>query len=304
MLREFTKGTNTYAIRTKFDPVYSDEISLHFRDKEAIQKFFDNTMKDKSSHSAILLIAKNVTPSCCYRTVKSAPQLSDRDLIDKLFEKIFSGELKLVQKSKRMINSIDPIGWFDWDSFFKDPRVQPNFHDLPESVQIATIKAWQKEKSPLKITEIFTPTKSSSSHSSGGTVGVGGSFTAGTGKAVSATVLLVFDSYGNVGYLQSAGGGGMGGSSVSGTFLIQVTNAKDIYKLKGLSVQTGGSIGEGLTAGIEYINGNDYSGVNFSFGLGEGLTIGELHSIAEYASVKGANVEDIIDYIKKIKLEN
>lgn len=304
MLREFIKGTNIYAIRSKIDPVYSDEISIHFRDKEAIQNFFDTTVKEKSSQSAILCIAKDVTPSSCRRSIKAIPQPSDQDLIDKLLEKIYTGELKVVQKSRKMRDSVGPVGWFDWDGFFKDPRVQPNFHDLPESVQIATIKAWQKEKSHLKITEIFAPTKSSGSPSSGGTIGVGGSFTAGTGKAVSATILVVFDSCGNVGYLQSAGGGGMGGSSVSGTFLIQVTNAKDIYRLKGLSTQTGGSVGKGLSAGIEYVNGSGYSGVNFSFGIGDGLTIAELHSIAEYASVKGANVEDIIDYVKKLKLKN
>jgi hypothetical protein len=124
------------------------------------------------------------------------------------------------------------------------------------------------------------------------------------GKAVSGTTLVVFDEVGNVGYLKSGGAGGMGGSSVSGTFIIQVTNAKDIYRLKGLSSQSGGSLGEGLTIGLEYIIGAGYHGVNFSFGLGAGLTAGELHSIAEYASVNGAKVDEIVAYVKGMKFQN
>lgn len=112
--------------------------------------------------------------------------------------------------------------------------------------------------------------------------------------------MLVVDNKGNLGFLVSGGGGGMGGSSLSAVAIIQVTNAKDIYKLKGLSLQTGGSVGEGLSVGIEHVKGEGYHGVNFSFGIGGGLTPGELHSIAEYASVKGASVEGIIDYVKNM----
>jgi hypothetical protein len=50
--------------------------------------------------------------------------------------------------------------------------------------------------------------------------------------------------------------------------------------------------------GIEYVIGEGYKGVNFTFGVADGLTVAELHSIAEYASVKGASVDDMIAYVK------
>lgn len=136
--------------------------------------------------------------------------------------------------------------------------------------------------------------------SSGGTVGVGVGATGGGGAVASGSMMVVVDTKGNVGVVESAGAGGMGGVGGSYGVVLQVTNAEDIYKLKGLSTQTGGSVGEGLTAGLEYIIGDGYSGVNFSFGPGGGLTPAELHSIAEYAEVQGRSVQDIVDFIKEL----
>jgi hypothetical protein len=138
--------------------------------------------------------------------------------------------------------------------------------------------------------------------SSGGTVGIGVGGTGGGGSAGSASGMLVVDTKGNVGFVESAGGGGMGGIGGSYGAIIQVTNAKDIYQLKGLSTQTGGSIGEGLTVGLEYIIGDGYTGVNFAFGPGGGLTPGELHSVAEYAAVQGRSISDIVDFMKQLLL--
>jgi hypothetical protein len=280
MMREFTMGSNKYAVRRKTDVVYVDEIRIGFSSKESVRKFFSISGKNRNYNSNLVRIAKDVAPSYCCRPYKKRPKLSDQDYINQLYDRILSGELKVVQKSSFIKRRVDPIGWFDWDKFFADPRVQHNFHELSERVQIATIEAWRKEKNPMKITEIFKPTDFSGSSSSGGTVGVGGTFTAGTGKAVSGTIMIIFDDNGNVGYLKSAGGGGMGGSSISGSFIVQVTNAKDIYKLKGLSLQTGGSAGKGGSIGIEYVIGDGYKGVNFTFGVAGGLTVAELHSIA------------------------
>jgi hypothetical protein len=304
MLREFTIGSNRYAIKTNTDTICSDEIRIPFSSEESVRKFFSISTKERSYHLNLVRIAKDVAPSYCCRPHKKRSKLSDQDYINKLYDRIFSGELKVVQKSNFIKRRVDPIGWFDWDKFFADPRVQHNFHELSERVQLATIRAWQKEKKAMKITEVFKPTVFSGTSSSRGTIGIGGTFTAGTGKAVSGTVMIIFDECGNVGYLKSAGGGGMGGSSVSGSFIIQVTNAKDIYKLKGLSVQSGGSAGKGGAIGIEYVIGSGYQGVNFTFGVAGGLTVAELHSIAEYASVKGASVDDMITYVKQLKLLN
>jgi hypothetical protein len=112
--------------------------------------------------------------------------------------------------------------------------------------------------------------------------------------------MLVVDTKGNIGFVESGGGGGMGGVGGSGGIIIQVTTAKDIYQLKGLSTQTGGSIGEGLVVGVEYIIGDGYTGVNFTFGLGGGWTPVELHSVAEYAKVQGRSIEDILNFIKQL----
>lgn len=304
MLREFTKGFNRYAIKTNTDVIYSDEIRIPFRSKDDVRKFFSIPVKDRIYHLNLVRIAKDVAPSYCCLPHKKRYKLSDQDYLNQLYDRILSGELKVVQKSSLVKRKVDPTGWFDWDKFFADPRVQPNFHDLPEKVQIATMQAWQKENGVMKITEIFKPTDFSSSPSSSSTIGIGGTFTAGTGKAVSGTIMIVIDDHGNVGYLKSAGVGGMGGSSISGSFIIQVTNAKDIYKLNGLSIQTGGSVGQGGSIGIEYVTGEGYNGVNFTFGIADGLTVAELHSIAEYASVKEVSVDDIIAYVKKLKFVN
>lgn len=305
MSYEFSKGTNRYAIKTSMDKPNSDEIAISFKNIEAVKKFFSPAIEKMMPRETLLFLATRSAPlHCCRPKAKNDRTLSNQDCLDLFYTRVTKGELRVVQKDRHIKYSADPIGWFDWDEFFADPRVQPNFHELPASVQIATIKAWQKEKAPLTIVDIFRPTEFKSRRNPKGTIGIGFSASAGTGKAGSGTILVVFDEVGNVGYLKSGGFGGMGGSSVSGTFLIQVTNAKDIYKLKGLSVQTGGSVGEGLSVGLEYVNGAGYHGVNFSFGLGTGLTPAELHSIAEYASVNGAKVDDIINYVKELKSQN
>ena len=301
MQREFTKGANRYALKTSMDTNFPDEISLHFENKEEVKEFFSVPGKSNTFDLDLKRIAKDSASSYCCRSNRNRSKLSDQRLIEQLINRIYSGELKIVQKSVYLKRRIDPIGWFDWDKFFADPRVQKDFHALPEKVQLATMRAWQNERDAPKITEIFRPTDFSRTPPSHGTIGVGGTFTAGTGKAGSVTFLIVTDTSGNVGYLKSAGAGGMGGSSVSGGFLVQVTDAKNIYKLKGLSTQTGGSFGEGYNIGFEYIIGNGYKGVNFSFGVGGGLTMAELHSIAEYASVNGAGTDEIINYVKELK---
>jgi RHS repeat-associated protein len=132
------------------------------------------------------------------------------------------------------------------------------------------------------------------------TVGVGLGGTAGAGAAVSGSVLVVFDGHGNIGFAESAGGGGMGGINASGGLMFQVTTADTIYNLKGFSTQTGGSFGEPISIGGEYIIGNGYTGVNINVGIGGGLTPGELHSVLEYAAVQGVNIFDIARHIRDL----
>jgi RHS repeat-associated protein len=184
-----------------------------------------------------------------------------------------------IYTSNNPINAIDPIGLRDKYIGFGGPD------------------GWRRFSAAL------SSTNKSSGRSSGGTVGVGVGGTGGGGAAGSFSGMLVVDTKGNFGFVESAGGGGMGGVGGSGGIIIQVTNAKDIYQLKGLSTQTGGSIGEGLTVGIEYIIGDGYTGVNFTFGPGGGWTPVELHSVAEYAAVQGHSIEDILNFINQLLSE-
>ena len=181
--------------------------------------------------------------------------------------------------SANPINSLDPFGLKD-----RLPRNYNWKHGNPYLNRLGSSMSSSLNKG--------------SSSSSGGTVGVGIGGTGGAGAGGSGSSMIVVDTKGNVGVVNSAGAGGMGGVGGSGTVIMQVTNAKDIYQLKGWSTQTGGSVGEGLTVGLEYVIGDGYHGVNFTFGPGGGLTPVELHSIAEYASVKGRSTQDIIEFIK------
>jgi RHS repeat-associated protein len=179
--------------------------------------------------------------------------------------------------SNNPVNAIDPFGLRDKYVGFGGPD------------------GWRRFSAALSATN-----KSRGSRSSGGTVGIGVGGTGGAGAAGSVSGMLVVDTKGNIGFVESGGGGGMGGVGGSGGIIIQVTTAKDIYQLKGLSTQTGGSIGEGLVVGVEYIIGDGYTGVNFTFGLGGGWTPVELHSVAEYAKVQGRSIEDILNFIKQL----
>jgi len=169
MFREFTKGSNKYALKTSVDTNASDEIKIHFKNKEAIRKFFSVPGKNSTFNLNLIRIAKDIAPSFCCRSHKNRPKPSDQELIEQLINMIFSGELKVVQRSKYIKRRIDPIGWFDWNKFLADPRVQEDFHALPEKVQLATMRAWQNERDALTITEIFKPTDFSQSPPSHGT---------------------------------------------------------------------------------------------------------------------------------------
>jgi len=98
-------------------------------------------------------------------------------------------------------------------------------------------------------------------------IGLGG--TGGAGGGVSGSGMLVFDDNGNVGFVASGGAGGYGGVSASAGGIFQVTNADTIYDLKGVSVQTGGSvqITKKLSIGAELVTGKGYVGYNINVGL-------------------------------------
>jgi RHS repeat-associated protein len=132
------------------------------------------------------------------------------------------------------------------------------------------------------------------------TVAIGVSGTGGAGMGASGTVMIAFDGHGNIGFIESGGGGGYAGVGGSAGGIIQVTNADSIYDLRGFSAQTGISFSWGPSVGAEWVVGIGYMGVNITFGLGGGLSPVEMHSIAEYAAVQGVSIYDIIDFIKNL----
>jgi RHS repeat-associated protein len=132
------------------------------------------------------------------------------------------------------------------------------------------------------------------------TVAIGVSGSVGAGMGASGSVMITFDAHGNIGFIESGGGGGYAGVGGSGGGIIQVTNADSIYDLRGFNVQTGFSFTWGPNIGAEWVVGMGYMGVNINFGLGGGLTPFEMHSIAEYAAVQGVSIYDIINFIKNL----
>jgi len=132
------------------------------------------------------------------------------------------------------------------------------------------------------------------------TLAIGGSASGGGGAGASGSVMVVVDGHGNIGITESGGAGGYGGVSASGGMSIQITNADTIYDLEGVSAQTGGSVGEGISVGAELVTGTGYMGININLGFGGGLTPVEMHSFVEYAGVQGRNIKDIIDFIKNL----
>jgi RHS repeat-associated protein len=111
------------------------------------------------------------------------------------------------------------------------------------------------------------------------TVGVGIAGNAYFAWGVSGCIMIVFDGHGNWGVFVSGGAGGYAGIGVSGGIQIQFTNADNIFQLEGISVQTGGSIGDVVSASLEFVGGNGYIGGQITVGAGTpGI---EMHGVAE-----------------------
>jgi hypothetical protein len=72
---------------------------------------------------------------------------------------------------------------------------------------------------------------------------------------------------------------------------VQVTNAGSVCDLQGLSLNSGGSAGEGLGGGIEhYTDGKNVNGINISAGPSARTpTPFELHSVVENTWVTTLN---------------
>lgn len=117
------------------------------------------------------------------------------------------------------------------------------------------------------------------------TLGIGFNLNFGAGAGGSVSIMLAFDGHGGIAVVYSGGGGGFGGVGGSATVQGQWTSADRVQDLSGVCVQTGGSGGEGLGGGLEWVAAEKYQGVNLNFGLAGGLAPIEMHSNIEVAKV-------------------
>ena len=116
-----------------------------------------------------------------------------------------------------------------------------------------------------------------------GTISIGAHGTAMSGIAGTAAIQYSFDRKGNV-VLQVVYGGGGGGVSASTGLYVAFTNARDVYNLEGKTLQVGGSGGEGLVFGGDflYLNRNKATKENYQGGsvnVGAGLGLVDIHAM-------------------------
>ncbi len=133
-------------------------------------------------------------------------------------------------------------------------------------------------------------------------VGFGGSGGAGAGGSV--TVLWLIDTEGNIGRVTSQGGGGYFGAGGSAGVTYHTSGAPTIHDLNGQSTQLGGSVGEGVSVGGEWVNamdrsGNWYQGFEVNLGLGAGVFPAETHVYRVDSSVDwSVNVPDLFRRVR------
>ncbi len=123
---------------------------------------------------------------------------------------------------------------------------------------------------------------------------------AGAGKAISVSLMTVANTEGNIGIMVGLGFGGMSGVSASATRAVQVTNAKNIYELRGWSTQVGASGGAGVyTIGGNAILSPSYKGGQINYGAGKGLTAAEIHMLQQFSFFTGFNLKTLIKNIRE-----
>ncbi|MCP3888620.1 MAG: hypothetical protein GY702_07070 [Desulfobulbaceae bacterium] len=98
MLREFIKDAQRFGIKTFFDGECSDEAAIVFDNKKEVQTFFNSTIRDRINCATIQRIAKDVAPSYC-RPNKNRLPLSGNDLLENMYEDIYTGKLTVVLKN-------------------------------------------------------------------------------------------------------------------------------------------------------------------------------------------------------------
>ena len=97
MLREFSKGTERFAVKTLLDPEERNEAKILFRDKADIQKFFDSAMGDFISDATIHRIVKDVAPSFC-RPIRHKRAVTADELFERFYSDVHTGKLNIVLK--------------------------------------------------------------------------------------------------------------------------------------------------------------------------------------------------------------
>lgn len=184
----------------------------------------------------------------------------------------------------------NPIINFDPTGHLYRWRLDPSeIKDMLKSAAQKT-KSWSQQ------------TKNELAKSGNGTYARGINFSLYGGAGFSIAVGYTLDRKGNIGLIFSAnGGGGLPGASISR--FDTITNAPDIYKLKGYAGQAGGSVAVGpfsIGTETEFFRDADtdegYLGQTLNSGLGLSLPVPvEMHGGAGASQVVGFNIFDVIE---------
>lgn len=116
------------------------------------------------------------------------------------------------------------------------------------------------------------------------TFGFGWTTTGGAAAGGTVTTSYSVDTSGNVSSVTTTGAGGYGGVGISTGPSFSYTNADSNADLSGTGGQFGGSVGEGVSIGAEYVtgtqgDGSPYHGVDVNPAFAAGLAPAEAHGL-------------------------
>lgn len=131
MLREFSKGTERFAVKTPLDPKCRNEAKILFGGKAEVQKFFRRAMKDTITEATIHRIAKDVAPSFCRprRYQKAVPA---EENFQRFCSDIHAGKLKIMLKHGNIFRDKNAP---EFCAEGGNPEVQPIFSDFRHIVE-------------------------------------------------------------------------------------------------------------------------------------------------------------------------
>lgn len=102
MSRIFYKNAQQFSVKKAIESLSPDEAIVHFNNRQEIQTFFDNTLKNRMNLAPVYQIANDIAPTFCRRHVKSRPQLNSQERMDFLFSELDNGNVRVVLKNQSL----------------------------------------------------------------------------------------------------------------------------------------------------------------------------------------------------------